>query len=318
AVPARPAKRRGFETWERERDNRMKLLTMREGNDLKLGVKTDAGVIDVAAAEAALGAGAAGPVPATMDAVLADVAAGQAALADLARRAEGQRGPWLRDEASVAIGPAVPHPGKIVCVGLNYRKHAIESGAAIPETPVLFSKFSNAIAAPDDEVPLSKAGTEYDYEVELGFVVGREARDVAEADALSHVFGYFTANDLSCRDLQMRTSQWLLGKTMDRFLPLGPYVVTADEVDDPQSLSLKTWMNGELRQDSTTADQIFSVAQVIAYTSRYFPLDPGDIVVTGTPAGVIMGMAEKRWLRPGDEVIVEVGGLGQLRNRMKE
>ncbi|HEU5431660.1 MAG TPA: fumarylacetoacetate hydrolase family protein, partial [Thermomicrobiales bacterium] len=210
------------------------------------------------------------------------------------------------------------HPGKIVCVGLNYRQHAIESGAAIPQTPVLFSKFANAIAAPGDDVPLSKAGTEYDYEVELGVVVGREARDVAEADALSHVFGYFTANDLSCRDLQMRTSQWLLGKTMDKFLPIGPYVVTADEVGDPQSLSLKTWMNGELRQDSTTADQIFSVAQVIAYTSRYFPLDAGDVVVTGTPAGVIMGMTEKRWLQPGDEVVVEVHGLGQLRNRMAE
>ncbi|HEU0116441.1 MAG TPA: fumarylacetoacetate hydrolase family protein [Thermomicrobiales bacterium] len=296
----------------------MKLLTMREGNDLKLGIKTDAGVIDVAAAEAALGSGAGGAAPTTMDALLADAAAGQTALADLVRRAERKSGPWLRDEASVAIGPAVPHPGKIVCVGLNYRQHAIESGAAIPQTPVLFSKFGNAIAAPDEDVPLSKAGTEYDYEVELGFVLGREARDVPEADALSHVFGYFTANDLSCRDLQMRTSQWLLGKTMDKFLPLGPYVVTADEVGDPQALSLKTWMNGELRQDSSTADQIFSVAQVIAYTSRYFPLDPGDIVVTGTPAGVIMGMAEKRWLRPGDEVIVEVGGLGRLRNRMTE
>lgn len=296
----------------------MKLLTMREGNDLKLGVKTDDGVIDVAAAGANLGAGAAGSMPATMDTLLADAATGQAALADLVQRAAGQRGPWLRDEASIDIGPAVPHPGKIVCVGLNYRQHAIESGAAIPQTPVLFSKFANAIAAPGDDVPLSKAGTEYDYEVELGVVVGREARDVAEADALSHVFGYFTANDLSCRDLQMRTSQWLLGKTMDKFLPIGPYVVTADEVGDPQSLSLKTWMNGELRQDSTTADQIFSVAQVIAYTSRYFPLDAGDVVVTGTPAGVIMGMTEKRWLQPGDEVVVEVQGLGQLRNRMAE
>jgi 2-keto-4-pentenoate hydratase/2-oxohepta-3-ene-1,7-dioic acid hydratase in catechol pathway len=296
----------------------MKLLTIREGTDLKLGVKTEAGVIDVAAAEAALGAGASGSAPATMDALLAGGAAAQSALADLARRTDGQTGAWLLDEADIAIGPAVPHPGKILCVGLNYRQHAIESGAAIPETPVLFSKFSNAIAGPDDDVPLSKAGTEYDYEVELGFVIGREARDVAEADALSHVFGYFTANDLSCRDLQMRTSQWLLGKTMDRFLPLGPYVVTADEVGDPQSLPLKTWMNGELRQDSNTADQIFSVAQVIAYASRYFPLEPGDVVVTGTPAGVIMGMAEKRWLQPGDEVVVEVGGLGKLRNRMVE
>ena len=288
----------------------MKLLTFREGNDLRLGVATDAGVIDVAAA-AALGVSG---VPASVEAAAAGGAAG-AALADVVAKAAGRSGAWLRDAASLTLGPAVPNPGKIVCVGLNYRKHAEESGMAIPAYPVLFSKFGNAIAAANEDVPLTDVGSEYDYEVELGVVVGRTARNVAEADALSHVFGYTTANDISCRDLQMRSGQWLIGKTQDKFLPIGPYVVTADEAGDPQAHQLRTWHNGVLRQDSNSADQIFSVAQVIAYASRIFPLEPGDVIVTGTPAGVIMGLPEKRWLKPGDEVTVEVEGLGKLTNR---
>lgn len=289
----------------------MKLLTFREGNDLRLGVATDAGVIDVAAAAAALGVSG---VPASVEAAAAGGAAG-AALADVVAKAAGRSGAWLRDAASLTLGPAVPNPGKIVCVGLNYRKHAEESGMAIPAYPVLFSKFGNAIAAANEDVPLTDVGSEYDYEVELGVVVGRTARNVAEADALSHVFGYTTANDISCRDLQMRSGQWLIGKTQDKFLPIGPYVVTADEAGDPQAHQLRTWHNGVLRQDSNSADQIFSVAQVIAYASRIFPLEPGDVIVTGTPAGVIMGLPEKRWLKPGDEVTVEVEGLGKLTNR---
>lgn len=289
----------------------MKLLTFREGNDLRLGVATDAGVIDVAAAAAALGVSGA---PASVEAAAAGGAAG-AALADVVAKAAGRSGAWLRDAASLTLGPAVPNPGKIVCVGLNYRKHAEESGMAIPAYPVLFSKFGNAIAAANEDVPLTDVGSEYDYEVELGVVVGRTARNVAEADALSHVFGYTTANDISCRDLQMRSGQWLIGKTQDKFLPIGPYVVTADEAGDPQAHQLRTWHNGVLRQDSNSADQIFSVAQVIAYASRIFPLEPGDVIVTGTPAGVIMGLPEKRWLKPGDEVTVEVEGLGKLTNR---
>ena len=289
----------------------MKLLTFREGNDLRLGVATDAGVIDVAAAAAALGVSGA---PASVETAAAGGAAG-AALADVVAKAAGRSGAWLRDAASLTLGPAVPNPGKIVCVGLNYRKHAEESGMAIPAYPVLFSKFGNAIAAANEDVPLTDVGSEYDYEVELGVVVGRTARNVAEADALSHVFGYTTANDISCRDLQMRSGQWLIGKTQDKFLPIGPYVVTADEAGDPQAHQLRTWHNGVLRQDSNSADQIFSVAQVIAYASRIFPLEPGDVIVTGTPAGVIMGLPEKQWLKPGDEVTVEVEGLGKLTNR---
>ena len=152
--------------------------------------------------------------------------------------------------------------------------------------------------------------------MELGVVIGRAARNVGESDALRSVLGYTTANDLSCRDLQMRTSQWLLGKTLDKFLPVGPYLVTADEAGDPQDHVIRTWHNGVLRQDSNTSDQIFTVAQVIAYASQFFTLEPGDLIVTGTPAGVILGLPVKRWLQPGDEVVVEVEGLGKLTNGM--
>ena len=291
----------------------MKLLAFSNGDGLGLGVRTDAGVIDVVAAAAALGGEG---VPRSIDEAVAGGAAARAALDGLVGRAGGQRGAWLRDEAALELGPCVGTPGKIVCVGLNYRKHAEESNLPIPQTPVLFSKFSNTIAAANEPVPLPTSGTEYDYEVELGVVIGRRAWNVPEDEALDHVFGYCTANDVSCRDLQTRTSQWLLGKTLDKSLPIGPYLVTADEVGDPQRYALRTWHNGVLRQDSTTADMIFPVREIVAYISNYFPLDPGDVIITGTPAGVIMGLPEKNWLKPGDEVTVEVEGLGKLTNRM--
>jgi 2-keto-4-pentenoate hydratase/2-oxohepta-3-ene-1,7-dioic acid hydratase in catechol pathway len=296
----------------------MILLTIRDGDNLRLGVKTARGVIDVAAAQAALGQ-AAGNLPRTVEAAIAGGETARSALADLVTRAEtadGSGSPWLVDEASLTLGPSVPKPGKIVCVGLNYRKHAEETGAAIPTSPVLFSKFLNTIAAPEEDVPLTDAATQYDYEVELAVVMGETAKNVSAADALNAVFGYATANDLSARDLQNRTSQWLLGKTMDKFMPIGPYLVTADEVRDPQKLAIRTWLNGELRQDSNTDDMIFPVAELIAYISRHFTLDPGDVIITGTPEGVILGMAEKQWMAPGDVVEVEVEGLGKLRNRM--
>ncbi|MCD6030420.1 MAG: hydrolase family protein, partial [Thermomicrobiales bacterium] len=231
----------------------MILLTFRDGDDLKLGVKTSRGVVDVAAAQSALGTSNGG-APESMDALLAGGESARKALADLVARAEAAPAAedWIRDEPTLTLGPAVPNPGKIVCVGLNYRKHAEETGAAIPETPVLFSKFNNTVAAASEDVPLTDAATQYDYEVELAVVMGEDASNVAQADALSTVFGYATANDISARDLQTRTSQWILGKTMDKFMPIGPYLVTADEVPDPQKLPLRTWLNGELRQNSNT------------------------------------------------------------------
>jgi 2-keto-4-pentenoate hydratase/2-oxohepta-3-ene-1,7-dioic acid hydratase in catechol pathway len=295
----------------------MILLTFRDGDDLKLGVKTSRGVVDVAAAQSALGTSNGG-APESMDALIAGGESARKALADLVARAEAAPAAedWIRDEPTLTLGPAVPNPGKIVCVGLNYRKHAEETGAAIPETPVLFSKFNNTVAAASEDVPLTDAATQYDYEVELAVVMGEDASNVAQADALGTVFGYATANDISARDLQTRTSQWILGKTMDKFMPIGPYLVTADEVPDPQKLPLRTWLNGELRQNSNTDDMIFPVAEIIAYISRHFSLGPGDVIITGTPEGVILGMAEKKWMVPGDIVEVEVEGLGKLENRM--
>ncbi len=211
---------------------------------------------------------------------------------------------------------ASPHPGKIICIGLNYRKHAVETNSPIPEVPVVFSKFSNTITANGELVPLPGVAHQYDYEVELGLVIGKRASHVSEEEALGHVLGYFTANDVSVRDLQTRTSQWLLGKTLDKFLPIGPWLVTADEVGNPQDLRLRTWVNGEIRQDSHTGDMIFTVAQIVSYLSKYFALEPGDIIVTGTPEGVAMGRPDKPWLKPNDEVVVEVDRLGRLTNVM--
>jgi 2-keto-4-pentenoate hydratase/2-oxohepta-3-ene-1,7-dioic acid hydratase in catechol pathway len=201
-------------------------------------------------------------------------------------------------------------------VGLNYRRHAEETNAPVPTTPVLFSKFSNTIAAPNEPVPLPANAQQYDWEAELAVVIGRTARNVAEADALQYVFGYTNGDDISARELQTRTSQWLLGKTLDKFFPVGPYLVTADEVGDPQSLRVTCTVNGTLVQDSNTADMIFSVAHVISYISQYFTLQPGDLITTGTPEGVAMGRADKPWLKPGDEVVVEIEKLGRLRNVM--
>ena len=230
----------------------------------------------------------------------------------LAREAE-QRAAAARPESELTLGPVVPTPGKIVAVGLNYRRHAVETHAAIPEAPVLFSKFNNSLAGSCEPVRLPRVASQYDYEVELGVVIGRRAAGVPVERALEYVLGYCTANDLSARDLQFRSSQWLLGKTIDKFCPVGPYLVTADEVPDPQQLALRTWVNGELRQNSNTADMIFSVAEIISYTSDYMTLEAGDLIITGTPEGVILGMPEPRtWLKAGDEVTVEVEGLGRL------
>lgn len=216
-------------------------------------------------------------------------------------------------EHTLQMAPLVPNPEKLILIGLNYRGHAAETGAEIPAQPVLFSKFNNSLAGSGESVPLPLDVYRYDYEAELAVVMGRRARHVPAERALDYVLGYCCANDLSCRDLQFLSGQWLVGKTLDRFLPLGPYLVTADQVPDPQSLGVRSYVNGELRQDSDTSDMIFSVAELISYISRYLTLQPGDVISTGTPQGVILGMKQNRvWLQPGDEVVVEVEGLGRL------
>jgi len=292
----------------------MRLLTFIHDDEHRLGVVTDDGVVDIFAAGAALDIGVPHSVPDFF-------AAGFDALVR-ARIIIGEDVPaeHIHAEASLEIGPPVPTPGKILCVGLNYSKHAVESGMDEPSVPVLFSKFPNTIAAPGEDIPMSPDWKAVDYEAELLVVIGRRARHVSVDDALDHVLGYANANDLSERDLQLTLpgGQWLLGKTLDKFLPIGPYLVTADDIPDPQSLSVKGWLNGELRQDSNTSDMIFSVAEVVAYASKYFTLDPGDIISTGTPEGVILGMDEKVYMQPGDEYTIEIEGLGRLTNKMVE
>ena len=216
----------------------------------------------------------------------------------------------------IAIGPCVPYPPKIICIGLNYRRHAIESGMTIPTVPVVFTKYSNTLTDYGHDVPLGPVGVEFDYEVELGVVIGKKCKNVRREKALDHVLGYCVSNDLSCRDLQFMSSQWLMGKSLDAFLPLGKYMVTADEVGDPQNLQLSCYLNGEQRQNSNTVDMVFSVAEIIEFLSRHMTLEPGDLILTGTPEGVIMGMQQKQWLKPGDVVKVEIEKLGYTENKM--
>lgn len=222
----------------------------------------------------------------------------------------------LLPENSLAFGPCVPKPSKIICIGLNYRKHALESGMAIPTVPVVFTKYSNTLTGYGSPVTLGPVGEQFDYEVELGVVIGRKCKQVGVAGALDYVLGYCVANDLSCRDLQFLSSQWLLGKSLDGFLPLGKYLVTPEEVGDVQNLQLSCSLNGEQRQNSNTGDMIFTVAEIISFLSRHMTLEPGDLIITGTPAGVIMGLPEKKWLAPGDVVKVEIEKLGATTNQM--
>ena len=222
-----------------------------------------------------------------------------------------------RPLAEVRLLAPVPRPGKIVCVGLNYRDHARETGQAIPTEPVLFSKFANSVVGPGADVVVPPDAEEVDYEAELAVVIGRRASAVRAADALDHVAGYTCANDVSARSLQFRSSQWLLGKAVDTFLPLGPWLVTADEVPDPQALGIRCLVNDELLQDSNTGQMVFGVAELIAYASRTITLEPGDLLVTGTPSGVGMAADPPRYLRPGDRMRVEIDGLGRLENTVR-
>lgn len=220
------------------------------------------------------------------------------------------------DENNLQITSCCPNPSKIICIGLNYRQHAIESGMAIPTIPIVFTKYNNTLINFQQDVSLGNAGEQFDYEVELGVLIGKTCKNVSKEAALDYVLGYCVANDLSCRDLQFRSSQWLMGKSLDNFLPLGKYIVTADEIGDPQQLQLSCTVNGEIRQNSNTADMIFSIAEIIEDLSNHMTLVPGDLILTGTPFGVIMGMQEKHWLRPGDVVQVEVEKIGSTENRM--
>ncbi|HET9558840.1 MAG TPA: fumarylacetoacetate hydrolase family protein [Actinomycetota bacterium] len=222
-----------------------------------------------------------------------------------------------RPLAELRLLAPVPRPGKIVCVGLNYRDHANETGQPIPSEPVLFSKYANSVVGPGADVVVPPDAGKIDYEAELAVVIGRRASAVPIGEALDHVAGYTCANDVSSRSLQFRSSQWLLGKAIDTFLPLGPYLVTADEVPDPQALGIRCLVNGELRQSSDTGQMIFGVAELVSFASRTITLEPGDVLITGTPAGVGMAADPPRYLRPGDRMRIEIDGLGELDNTVR-
>ena len=208
----------------------------------------------------------------------------------------------------------IERPGKIVCVGLNYRDHAAEGGMDLPKAPLLFAKWPNTLVGDGDAVVLPPESTQVDYEAELGVVIGTMARRVSEREALDHVEGYICLNDVSARDMQFADGQWTRGKSPDTFCPVGPRLVPREEIDDPQTLAIRCIVNGEALQDSSTAQMIFSVAEIIAYASQVITLEPGDLIATGTPAGVGVFRDPKVLLSDGDEVSVEVEGLGTLTN----
>jgi acylpyruvate hydrolase len=208
----------------------------------------------------------------------------------------------------------IERPGKIICVGLNYRDHAEEQGAELPKAPLLFAKWNNTLIGPGEAIVLPAESKQVDYEAELGVVIGTRGRHVTEAEALQFVAGYICVNDVSARDLQFSDGQWSRGKSPDTFCPVGPRLVPSEEIDDPQALAIRCILNGETLQDSNTSKMVFSVAEIIAYITRTITLEPGDLIATGTPAGVGIFRDPKILLKAGDEVSVEVEGLGKLTN----
>ncbi|MDY3905789.1 MAG: fumarylacetoacetate hydrolase family protein [Lawsonibacter sp.] len=280
----------------------MKLVQIWKDNRPALGIQTGGGIIDVEAEAARRGVSA----PADMKQAIAAGSQGLAQLAELAADAQCY--------TNAPLAPVVTGTDRIFCIGLNYRQHAKECDLPLPPAPVLFNKFSNALAAHGDCVRLMPDYKEYDYEAELVIVMGKPARDVSEAEALDYVYGYTCGNDLSTRDLQFtRGNQWVLSKTFDGFAPVGPCLVPAGELD-PNNLDISSVVNGETRQNSNTSDMIFNVQQIIADLSHHFTLQPGDLIFTGTPQGVMHGYPadKKNWLKPGDRVDVTIQGIGTL------
>ena len=245
---------------------------------------------------------------------IAAIAGGADARDRLARWVAGPPGGELVNSATAKLLAPIPRPPKIICIGLNYRDHAEEAKLPIPEVPTVFAKFATAVTGHRHPIVLPKNSSKCDYEAELAVVIGRRARHVAEERWRDYVFGYTIFNDVSARDFQMATSQWTIGKTFDTFAPFGPAIVTADEIEDPHNLRISLALNGEAMQDSNTRHMIFQVPRLIAYLSSVFTLEPGDIIATGTPSGVGFARKPPRWLKPGDEVRVQIEGLGELVN----
>jgi 2-keto-4-pentenoate hydratase/2-oxohepta-3-ene-1,7-dioic acid hydratase in catechol pathway len=217
--------------------------------------------------------------------------------------------------AEARLHAPIAGPEKIIGIGLNYEDHAAETGADIPEKPIVFAKYPNTVIGPGETITIPPITEKADYEAELAVIIGRTARNVSESEALDHVFGYTNANDVSSRDLQFSEGgQWTRSKSIDTFCPLGPFIATTDEIEDPQDLSIRCILNGEVMQDGTTSKMIFSVAELVSFLSQGMTLVPGDVIVTGTPPGVGSARDPQVWLKDGDEVTIEIEGLGALTN----
>ena len=292
----------------------MTLLSIRSEHGDTLGVKTDRGILDVRRASLALHL----PVPLTLDDLLQEGGAPELTHLVAAAQASPHGASLFVEEARITHGRLFAEPGKIVCIGLNYREHAKEAGEKVPAVPILFNKYNNALTSHGAAIRLpTEVATKFDYEVEMLVVIGRRARNVTPEDASQHIAGYCTSNDFSARDLQLELDghQWMIGKTLDDFAPIGPYFVCADLVADPNNLNIECRVNGETRQHSNTSSLVYNTEFLVSYISRHFPLEPGDLIFTGTPPGVILGMAKEKqvWLKPGDQIACSVGSLGELR-----
>jgi 2-keto-4-pentenoate hydratase/2-oxohepta-3-ene-1,7-dioic acid hydratase in catechol pathway len=289
----------------------MTFTTLRDGSVDHLGIRTPHGIVDVARAASLMGIGDA---PGTVY----DVVCGRGNAAALHRIVAEVPAASLRSESAVQYGPLVSSPEKILCVGLNYRAHLAETNMKAPPYPDLFNKYNTSLNRHNGTVAVSTLPlVQFDYESELVMIIGKEARNVSEADALAYVFGYACGHDFSARDAQLRVSQWMTGKTPDQFAPLGPWLVTADQIGDPQTLQIQTFVNDEKtpRQDMSTAQMIFSCAKIISYMSQFITLRPGDVIFTGTPSGVILGYPKDQqvWLKAGDRITTKITKLGELK-----
>ncbi|PVZ86636.1 FAA hydrolase family protein [Serratia sp. S1B] len=289
----------------------LRLTNLRINGGFAVGAEIDGKIVNITQAGAIFGL----PAPVDIDDLLqnqrgADIRA-------IVERIRASDDRSAIEVTQVEFAPLVTRPSKIICVGFNYRSHAAEIGAPVPKAPPLFSKFANALNSNQGVVPLpTHIDHEFDYETELVLVFGQRCHQVAEADALSVLAGYAVGNDISARGLQNITSQFTAGKTSDGFAPIGPWLVSRNLVANPNALRLKTWMNGELRQDSSTEEMIFNCRQLIHYVTSIMTIEPGDILFTGTPPGVIWGQNvprdQRRWLKSGDKVTSSIEGLGEL------
>lgn len=288
----------------------MKLLNFYSNNEIHLGIKTNDGIIDV------------------KKTVLKNKSDLPTSLIDIIKTSHNNKAflnrylklqPEIISSRHIKFAPSVPFPNKILCIGLNYSSHAKEISTSQPNVPTIFSKFNNSLVGHKSPIHLPKDLFKFDYEAELVIVIGKEAHNVSIDDAPSHIFGYSIGNDFSARDIQFITPQWLIGKSCDDFAPLGPYIVTSDEID-PENLYIKTEVNGVLCQYSNTKNMIFNCYDIVSYISKYITLVPGDVIYTGTPEGVILGQPKDKqvWLKPGDKIDITIEKIGTLSNTLAE